>query len=192
MGSTAAMFLQGAETYQTISQQRRQAAAMRAQGRYEAAAYDRNAQLAEQQATDAIARGDVAAATRRTQGRLEQGSARAAMAGGGVQVGVGSAGDVEENIARLGALDIATIRNNAAREAWGYRVQGADYTERGRLTRIGAEQAARGLDADQVTTLLTGATKTYGIYRSRRDGGGRRPATAAAASTPAAPIYPDD
>lgn len=173
MAATTAMFLTGAETYNTISQQRRQASALRSQGSYEAAAFDRNASLAEAQAADALARGGVAAGIRGRQVRSEVGSARAAMAASGIQLDTGSALDVQADIDALGALDVATIRNNAAREAWGYRTQASDLTQRGILSRLAAENAAAGLDDDQITTLLTGAGKTYGLFRQSRDGGRR-------------------
>lgn len=171
------MFLTGVETYNTIEQQRRQASALRKQGAYEGAAFDRNAALAEAQAADALTQGELGAMTRRRLTRGDSSSARAAMAASGIQLDVGSAVDVQEDIAALGALDEATIRNNAAREAWGYRTQATDFTQRGRVTRSAAEMAAAGLDDDQITTLLTGAAKTYGIYRTSRDGGRRSSTT---------------
>ncbi len=168
MGATAGLFLlQGAETYTKVSQLNRQASAVKAQGAYEGTAYDRNATLAEAQGEDAVQRGTMAAAIRRAQVRGEIGSARANFGAQGVDVGVGSAVDVQSDYARLGALDIATIRNNAAREAWGYAAQASDFRTRGAMARAGADAEALGLQSDVATTLLTGVAKTYGIYRSR-------------------------
>ncbi len=76
------------------------------------------------------------------------GSQRAGFAAQGVDVGQGSAVDVQADAAYLGELDALTIRNNAAREAWGYEVE-ADQARKGgqiaqREGRWGAATAIAG------------------------------------------------
>jgi hypothetical protein len=104
-----------------------------------------NANVAEMQAVDAIARGNVDETRSRIQTRALIGSQRASLAGQGVQVGdAGSSGDqVQIDAQRIGEEDALTIRNNAAREAWGYKVgatsmrmQGDAAMRRGRLQAI--------------------------------------------------------
>ena len=46
---------------------------------------------------------------------------RAAAAGTGVDVNVGSAYDTQADVTSLGAFDSAVIRQNAAREAYGFK-----------------------------------------------------------------------
>lgn len=168
MASVTAMFLTGAETLTRIQQQNRQAKALTAQGTYEQQMFQRNADLADQQARDAIARGDVAAGVRGAETRQRVGSQRAAMAAQGIDLGTGSALDVQENEQYLSALDIATIKNNAAREAWGYKMQAADSIRRGTLAKATSDMEALSLRSDMGTTLLTGVTKSYGLWRDRR------------------------
>lgn len=94
---------------------------------------DRNADLAMAQSRDAIARGAQGAVAHRGQVRGLIGEQRAAQAASGVKVDTGSAGAQVAASESLGALDELTISNNAAMEAWGFRVQAADYKAKGRI-----------------------------------------------------------
>lgn len=96
---------------------------------------DFNAQVAELQAEDAIARGIEEQQRFRTKVRQAIGSQRAGFAASNIDVGYGSAVDVQADAAYLGELDVLTIGNNAAREAWGFKMQGEDYRRRGALAR---------------------------------------------------------
>ena len=167
--------MQGIQTLSTFSTQQREATARQQQGTYEQAAYNRNADVADQQAADATARGAVAAGQRGAQVRAEVGDARTMLAGQGVDLAQGSAVDVQKNIASLGALDIATIKNNAAREAWGYATQATNLRYQGGIAKLSGDQAAMGMRADSYSTLITGAAKTYGLYRQQQDSTGVTP-----------------
>jgi hypothetical protein len=96
---------------------------------------DYNAAVAEVQAQDAIARGAEDESRFRQGVRTLIGSQRAGFAAGNVDVGFGSAVDVQADAAMLGELDALTIRTNAAREAWGYKVQAEDLRRRGQIAR---------------------------------------------------------
>lgn len=126
---------------------------------------DYNAGIAEFQADDAIKRGTVAASRRRVQTRQVIGAQRAELAHQGVDINDvdSSAVDVQADAAYLGELDAVTIQNNAAREAWGYRVQAQDLTLRGRYAQqTGTMQG--------VQTILSGSSNLllakYGFGRS--------------------------
>ena len=112
-----------------------------------------NANVAELQATDAVLRGNEAETRSRIETRSLLGAQRASLAGQGVQVGdAGSSGDqVQIDAQRIGEEDALTIRNNAAREAWGFKVgassermQGDSAMRRGRLQAIGTLIGAGG------------------------------------------------
>lgn len=94
-----------------------------------------NADVAEWQAQDALTRGRVNAKRMRQQTERTIGSQRAALAGQGVDVNKGSALDVVADAAYLGELDALTIRNNAAKEAWGYRTQAMGYRYQGKMAQ---------------------------------------------------------
>lgn len=107
---------------------------------------DYNAAVADLQGKDAIERGAEEESRFRTSVRGAIGSQRANIAAGNVDVSFGSAVDVQADAAFLGELDALTIRTNAARESWGYKVQAEDYRKRADITRkegVYLEQAGR-------------------------------------------------
>jgi hypothetical protein len=83
-------------------------------------------QLAEQQARAAIQRGQVAEQKQRDLTAQRIGTQQAVLAAQGTDM-AGSPTDILVDTARAGEHDALTIRNNAAREAYGYRVQAAGY-----------------------------------------------------------------
>jgi hypothetical protein len=96
---------------------------------------DFNAAVADIQAKDAVERG-IDEASRFRQGvRTLVGSQRAGLAAQGVDVGFGSAADVQADAAFLGELDALTIETNAKREAWGFTVEAADARKRAEIQR---------------------------------------------------------
>lgn len=114
----------------------------------EARLSDYNASVADLQAKDAVARGAEEESRFRSSVDSMIGTQRAGLAASGVDVGFGSAVDVQTDAKRLGELDALTIRTNAKREAWGYQVQAVDARERARIARkTGQYQAAAGREA---------------------------------------------
>lgn len=96
---------------------------------------DYNAQVSELQSQDAVERGFEAESRFRTQVRGAIGAQRAAFAAGNVDVSFGSAVDVQADAAFLGEMDALQLRTNAAREAWGYKVQATNYRMEGDVRR---------------------------------------------------------
>lgn len=125
----------------------------------EAGLLDYNADVAELQAKDAIERGAEEESRFRQTIRGTIGAQRAGIAAGNVDVGFGSSADVQADAAFLGELDALTIRNNAMREAWGYKVQAVDIRKRAEITRReGVQLAATG--REQQTAARLGAIGT--------------------------------
>lgn len=145
-------------------QQRNQASAAEAQGRYERAQSEQNAQLAEWQAEDALARGKIAVGTQVGQQRQAVGAARAA--GGGS--GTAPSTYAQDQIESLGAFDRTVISNNAAREAWGYRTEAAQQRGQGDLAYQSSRNTARSLRAASYGTLLTGGVQGVNMYQQWR------------------------
>lgn len=104
-------------------------------GKYAKEVGEYNAAVANLQANDALARGEEAERRHRMQVRQLVGAQRASFAAQGVDVNDpdSSALDVQADAAALGELDALTIRQNAAREAWGYRAQAQDARIRGQI-----------------------------------------------------------
>jgi hypothetical protein len=132
-----------------------QAEAQKLQGDYAKSRFDTNARLAEMQGEDAIRRGDKEADQRIRQVSQVKGSQRVALAAQGIDIDSGSAAQVQGDTAKQGAEDVATIRGNAWREAWGYRAQAQDMRGQG-------EMAFRGSRVEASNTLLTGGLKAAG------------------------------
>lgn len=160
MGATAGMMLTMGNATSGFVAQQNQARALTS-----GAGFD--TQLAKLQASDAIARGEQEANVRALQSRRAIGAQRAGLAASGVDVNSGTASDLQTDEARFSALDQQTIRNNAAREAWGYTTQA-------NLNATGATNEADNLKAQSYGTLLTGVANTYGLYRNTRGTTSRR------------------
>lgn len=129
--------------------------------------FDRNAGYAELQAEDALARGKVEEKKARRQTEQVIGSQRAGLAGQGVDVNTGSALETQADAAYLGELDALTIRNNAAKEAWGYRVQATDLRERGKIAKregeFGAFNTILGSAGSLLLAKYGGGTKSSAV-----------------------------
>lgn len=154
MGMTAGI-LTAVSTVGQVASQRQQARAVTSQS-------DFDARLAKLNAEDAIARGQQAESRHRLQVRGMVGSQRAALAAQGLDISSGTALDIQSETAYMGELDAQTIRNNAAREAYGIKTNSM-------LSQMAARNTARNLRAQSFDTLLTGAGKTYGIYSSSKN-----------------------
>lgn len=95
-----------------------------------------NAKYADHQAQEALRIGEQDAGRRMMQGGLEASSAVAKAAGQGIRVDTGSAAKSAEDIKAAAIEDAATIRTNAAKQAWGYGVEAANFRNQGRFAEI--------------------------------------------------------
>lgn len=131
--------------------------------------YDQNAGFADLQATDAIERGELDAKKMKRKTEQVIGAQRTSLAAQGVDVNKGSALDVQADAAYLGELDVQTIKSNAAKEAYGYRVQASDYRNRGKVAKREGEFGA-------FTTILGSAGSVLLAKYGGGMGGGTRTA----------------
>lgn len=119
------------------------------EGEFKASSLRQNAQLARLQAEDAMSRGQSGSIQIASRAKSMIGSQRAALAAQGIDIGSGSALDIQANTAQLAEMDAMTVRVNAAREAWGFDVQAVNYENQARLAETAAENKIR-------SSLLTG------------------------------------
>lgn len=153
MGASAFMMAsQGMQGVSSFGGAYAQSQALKTQGDFEKQQYDTNVRLAQMQADDAIARGDKSAQLLQRQTKGQIGSERADMAAQGIDIDSGSAAEIQKDTAEMSKIDETTIRNNAWREAWGYKVQANDTAAKGEMAQIGANNAAN-------NTMLTGGMK---------------------------------
>jgi hypothetical protein len=104
-------------------------------GREQQKMFERNAGFAEWQAADATTRGKINEKRQRQATEGVIGAQRTSLATQNVDVNAGSSLDVQADAAYLGELDALTIRSNAAKEAYGFKVQAEDYRLRGKYAK---------------------------------------------------------
>lgn len=93
---------------------------------YQAAVNRNNAQISEWQAQDSIKRGEVAEHQQRLRTKQMKGSQTARLAANGIDISDGSALNILSDTDWMGEQDALNVRDNAAREAYAYRQQGAN------------------------------------------------------------------
>ena len=157
----------------TLAQTYAQVQAQKAQAQYQKQVMESNIRMANIQGKDAVRRGDRDSSRAISYSKKVRGAQRAAMAAQGIDVNSGSALDIQDETAAMGELDALTAKNNAWREAWGYKVQALDYGAKGQLMAEAARNESR-------NTMLTGGlqalrygAEAYGYandYRVKRRG----------------------
>lgn len=148
-----------------------QSEAIRSKGDYDARMARLNSQISGIQATEAMERGDIAAGHVLDSTRHLIGAQRAAGAAQGLDVNSGSLNELQQNARTMGDLDALTVKNNAWREAWGYRVDAQNEESKAEMTGITANNQAN-------NTLLTGGLQAAGNFGSayawgKKYGGGQ-------------------
>lgn len=132
-----------------------QSAAAEVKGKYERQQGEFNARLAELKAKDAVERGDQEAVKFAKEANQFKGKQKAAMAAQGVDIDSASFEGISTQTERLTAFDEMEIRNNAWKEAWGYRVDAANQ-------RTQANFRSRAAQAESRSSLLTGGMQAIG------------------------------
>lgn len=122
------------------------------QGKYLDEVAKVNAGISNRAAQDAITRGGIEADEQRKTTQQVIGAQRTGFAAGNIDVNTGSAGQIQNDTAALGELDALTIMNNAAREAYGYKVQAMDQRQQSKLAKYQGKMGAVG-------SILGGAEK---------------------------------
>lgn len=163
----ASLALSAAGTGVNVLGQAQAGKAAQAQANYQAAVARNNQIIAERQAADALQRGEIAEKQHRLRVGQLAGRQRVALAANGVVVDQGSALDILGDTRELGELDALTIRSNAEREAYGYRVQGANFAADAGLLDARGASARSAASLAGMSSLLSGAgsvaDKWYGF-----------------------------
>jgi hypothetical protein len=139
--------------------QQAKAAAQAAQ--YNAAVARNNAILAERRAQDAVVRGTEEEQQKRLQTAALRGQQLVMAAAGNVDTGYGSALDMLVDTTIQGELDALTIRTNAEREAYDFRMQAVNETGQAGLLTAQAKSSRAGGFLEAAGTLLSGASGMY-------------------------------
>lgn len=131
-----------------------QGQAQKSAAEYNAKIASENAAQAKQNAAIAGQSGAEQAAQESLKTRAEVGAIKANQAAAGLDVNSGSAVDVRSSARELGELDALTVRSNAARQAYGYQVQGINEQAQSNLDRFEGEQAETAGDIGAASDLL--------------------------------------
>lgn len=129
-----------------------QANAYKAQGEYESTVANTNAKIAQLQEKETLDAGNVEASRQDLKTRQDVGSILASQGASGVDVRSGSSALVRNSVGAVGNQDELTIRSNAQRQAFGYKVQATEDDYRGQFAQLTAK-------AESEQTLLSGGLK---------------------------------
>jgi len=114
------------------------------EGQATGATLDENARRTGLAARDVMQRGAADAGRVRMEGTKVIAEQKTMVAAAGIDPSVGSAADVAGQSRAMSELDAATIKNNAAREAWGLRLQAKDMKTQAKQARTAGKRAAVG------------------------------------------------
>lgn len=141
---------------------------------YQAQVSDNNAQIAEWQAQDAIRQGHLEEQNLRLDSRMLRSQQRVGFAANGVAMDSDTVIDTLTSTDYMTERDAAVIKDNANRNAWGYRTQKTNYQDQAQAQRYGANlsghNAASISPSRAMTTSLLGsagqvAPALYGMYK---------------------------
>lgn len=144
-----------------------QASAQKKASNYQAQVEANNTKIAAWSRSDALQRGEIDAQNAMRDKSQLIGRQRAALAASGVDMTQGSALDLLSSTEFLSQQEVNTIQNNAAREAWGYDVQGSNYQSNAEFERWKAKNANPGKAAAMAggSTLISSASM-YAMNRA--------------------------
>lgn len=128
-----------------------------------------NATMAEYAAQDAQRRGEKDAIDIQRRGAAIKSSQRVALAANGLDLGYGTAADLQDQVDFFTQSDAATARTNAGKDAWSARVGGANTLAEGR-------QAARNGNMQAAGSLLSTAGAVAGKWYEYKGGAPKAPA----------------
>ncbi len=123
VGTVAVAGIVGSATMQGISSAS-QADAQQKSAAYNAQVASNNATIDAQNRSSSLQQGEMDAQNAMRKQASMIGDQRAQMSANGIDITQGSAQDMLASTKFLGGIDVNTIQSNAARQAWGYSVQG--------------------------------------------------------------------
>jgi hypothetical protein len=128
------------------------------QGERESAINKANVRMADQQAEDAQRRGGIEEERQLAKMRQIRAQQAAILGASNVDVTTGTPALVLDQTTTMGSQDAITIRSNAAREAFGYSMESANYSARADNARVAGTY-------NGLSTLLAGSARAYGHYK---------------------------
>lgn len=150
---------------------RNQGIAQKQQADYSAQVARNNDLLAKQYAKAELEKGQVAEDNKRQETAQRVAMVRAYGAANGLDVNSGTPLDLQADTARLGELDALTIRNNAARNAYGYEVQGINFQNSAKLDDSRGAYAQQAGQLGMFSSIIGGASSVSGKWNGMKNSG---------------------
>lgn len=125
-----------------------------------------NAEIAERNASLTAAAGEGQAERFGMRAKAQAGAIKTAQAASGVDVNSGSAEDVQTSQRAISMFDTMTIKSNAAREAFGFKVQAKNFRNEAAIAKAKANQAMVGASINAFSSLVGGASQASSAYSS--------------------------
>jgi hypothetical protein len=141
-----------------------EAGAKSRQNDFEQRAAGQNAASASLAARNSVERGQQQEMASRAKYGALRGDQTTALAASGVTVDKGSSLDLLANTQAMSDYDASVIRNNAAREAWGYRAKATEFKLQKNLLKQQAEDDKTAAQLKMGGSLLSGMTSMSGGY----------------------------
>lgn len=141
-----------------------QSRALSAKGAYDQSVAETNAKLATLQSKEALSAGDAEANRREEENRIRTGAARAGAGTSGVDVNSGSTAAAINATDFLSKEDELTIKNNAARTAWGFQTQSIVDKYRGQMAQLTAKSQSEQSLITGGLKAINGPLSIYGDY----------------------------
>lgn len=138
---------------------------------YKAGIALQNKRIEEQNRDYAFKVGEQEAGRYGIKARQNIGSIKAAQSGTGLDVNTGTAAQVRESAHDIAAMDMATIRQNAARQAYGYSVKAWEAGQEARLYGMASENAKAAGKTNAIASLLSGATSVSSKWQQAKQTG---------------------
>lgn len=125
-----------------------------------------NAEVAERNASLTMQTGEGQSEQLGMRNKAVAGKIKAGQSGSGVDVNSGSAKDVQTSQRALGLFDTMTLKSNAAREAFGFKVQAKQFRDEAAIAKTKANQAVVSSSINAFSSLLSGASSASSAYSS--------------------------
>ena len=123
---------------------------------YQAGIAQLNQKIALQNRDYSLATGEQQAAQEGMKQRAIAGRTKAVQGASGIDMGSGSSVDVQTSEAKIAGMDLATIRNNAARKAYGFTVEAAQDTAQAGLDTMAASNVKQAANIKAMGSLISG------------------------------------
>lgn len=136
---------------------------------YQSIVAETNARLAEKAAQSTLLQGQQEENKVQLRTAALKGTQRASLAANGIDLGEGSAAQIQASTDMMGKIDADTVAANALRTAWGYRQQGTNYSNQALMDKASA--SAISPFGSAMGTLMTSASRVAGGWYSQSKAG---------------------